>query len=175
MCTICLFDPPAHAPWCPIKDQDTLREMAQKKAEMEENTKLRSDAISNFQRIAELEAENSKLKVSIEHARSDALSNLERLIFVEAENAKLSDRVGSLTFDNDLLRRGAADDALTIHTCEEIIDRVKKENGDFRAKNSDLEKENVRLRALVERGGNLSEGVSRWQTTFVLECREALK
>lgn len=76
MCTICLFDPPAHAPWCPIKDQDALREMARKKAE-------------NFQRIAELESENSKLKVSIELARSDALSNLERLISVEAENKRL--------------------------------------------------------------------------------------
>jgi len=98
-----------------------------------------------------------------------------RIAELEAENAKLSNRVGSLTFDNDLLRRGAADDALTIHTCGEIIDRIKKENGDFRAKNSDLEKEVTRLRALVERGARLSEGVSRWQTTFVLECREALK
>lgn len=103
----------------------------------------------------------------------------ERITELEAENAKLSNRVGSLTLDNDLLRRGAADDALTIHTCGEIIDRIKKENGDFRAKNSDLEKENARFRALVERWLQLvklpTDGFIAGCIEFNNDCKEALK
>lgn len=79
--------------------------------------------------------------------QDDVATAQERIAELEAENAKLHNRIGSLTLDNDLLRRSAADDVLTIHTCQEIIDRIKKENGDFRAKNSDLEKENAKLRA----------------------------
>lgn len=42
-------------------------------------------------RIAELEAENAKLKDGMDQARADAISNLKRLISVEAENARLKD------------------------------------------------------------------------------------
>ena len=38
-----------------------------------------------------------------------------------------------------------------------------------------LRKENAKLRALVERGANLSEGITIEQDDFVCECGEALK
>ncbi len=39
------------------------------------------------------------------------------------------------------LKRTIADDALTIHTCEEIIERTKKELGDYRELYFDMKKE----------------------------------
>jgi len=48
-------------------------------------------------RIAELEAETSKLKVAVEHASPDALSNLEHLISVEAENKRLREALKQIS------------------------------------------------------------------------------
>lgn len=73
-CDVCRFETPGHAPWCPVDrpsmkpDENALREMANRMAEerqMKQQQIVKSDAISNFQRITDLEAENKRLREAL--------------------------------------------------------------------------------------------------------------
>ena len=66
---------------------------------------------------------------------------------------ELEHRIGALTYDNDYLKRGSADDALLIHTCGEIIDRVKKELGDYREMYFDSKKRIEQLEKMLSQLG----------------------
>lgn len=87
-------------------------------------------------RIAELEEDKQRLRALVE-----------RIAELEAELDAERKRRGSLQFQYDYLQRGCADDALTIHTCKEIIDRTKKELGTYRELHFDNTKRIAELEA----------------------------